>query len=56
MTKNWEKFIAEQKEVDIFLSQLQFIYLYASIKDVQATGEAFSPQKRTSSTPKHEIS
>jgi hypothetical protein len=26
------------------------------MKDVQATGEAFSPQKRTSSTSKHEIS
>jgi hypothetical protein len=31
-------------------------YPLASIKDVQATGEAFSPQKRTSSTSKHEIS
>jgi hypothetical protein len=26
------------------------------MKDVQATGEAFSPQNRTSSTSKHEIS
>jgi hypothetical protein len=34
-----------------FLYQiLQFIYSYAFIKDAQATGEAFSPQKRTSST------
>jgi hypothetical protein len=31
------------------------IYLYL-IKNVQATEEAFSPQKRTSSTSKHEIS
>ncbi len=31
-----------------FLDQkLQFPYPYASIKDAQATGEAFSPQKRT---------
>jgi hypothetical protein len=28
----------------------------ASTKDALATGEAFSPQKRTSSTSKHEIS
>jgi hypothetical protein len=34
-----------------FLDQkLQFTYPLASIKDAQATGEAFSPQKRTSST------
>jgi hypothetical protein len=32
------------------------IYLSLSIKDVQAIGEAFNPQKRTSSTSKHEIS
>jgi hypothetical protein len=29
---------------------------YPSIKDVQATGEAFSSQKRISNTSKHEIS
>jgi hypothetical protein len=35
----------------IFLDQkLQFTYLEASIKDVQVTEEAFSSQKRTSST------
>jgi hypothetical protein len=40
-----------------FLDQkLQFTYPYASIKDAQATGEAFSLQKRTSSTSKHENS
>jgi hypothetical protein len=39
----------------IFFEQiLQFTY--ASIKTVQAKGEAFIPQKRTSSTSKHEIS
>jgi hypothetical protein len=35
---------------------LQFTYPRASIKDFQATEEAFSPQKRASSTSKHEIS
>jgi hypothetical protein len=41
----------------IFLDQkLQITYPYASIKDVQVTEEAFSSQKRTSNTSKHEIS
>ncbi len=31
---------------------LQFTYPKASLKNVQATGEAFSPQRRTSSTSK----
>ncbi len=35
---------------------MQFIYLQASVKDVQATGEAINPQNRTSSTSFHEIS
>jgi hypothetical protein len=35
----------------IFLYQI----LQASLKDIKATGEAFSPQKRTSSTSKNEI-
>jgi hypothetical protein len=34
---------------------LQFNYPQASIQDAQATEEAFSPQKRTSNTSKHEI-
>jgi hypothetical protein len=51
MTKKFKKFTAEQND-----KKVQFTYPYASIKDVQATGEAFSPQKRTSSTSKHEIS
>jgi hypothetical protein len=38
-----------------FGSKLQFTYPYVSIKDVQATEEAFSPQKRTSSTFKNKI-
>jgi hypothetical protein len=35
---------------------LAFTYPWASIKDGQATGEAFNPEKRTSSTSKHENS
>jgi hypothetical protein len=35
---------------------LQFTYPQASIKDAQAPGEAFSPQKGTSSTSKDEHS
>jgi hypothetical protein len=35
--------------------KLQFTYPQAFIKDVQATREALSPQKRTSSTSKDEI-
>jgi hypothetical protein len=31
-------------------------YPYASIKDAQVTKEAFSSQRRTSSTSKHDIS
>jgi hypothetical protein len=37
-------------------TKLQFTYPYASIIDVKATGEALSPQKRTSSSSKQEIS
>jgi hypothetical protein len=35
---------------------MQFTYPWASIKDAQATGEAFSPQKWTTSTSKGENS
>jgi hypothetical protein len=35
--------------------KLQFTYPLASIKDVQAAGEAFCPQKKTPSTSKNEI-
>jgi hypothetical protein len=38
-----------------FHRKLQFHYPFASIKGVQDTGEAFSSQKRTSSTLKDEI-
>ena len=47
MTKNLKKFTV--KKIAIYLS----IGLH---KRVQATGEAFSPQKRTSNTSKREIS
>ncbi len=36
-----------------FDQKLHFTYTQAFRKDNQATGEAFSPQKRTSSTSKH---
>jgi hypothetical protein len=43
-------------QLKIFFDQkLQFTHPWASIKDVQAIREAFSPQKRTSSTSKDEI-
>jgi hypothetical protein len=38
-----------------FWSKIATTHSWASIKDVQATGEAFSPQKRTSSTSKDKI-
>jgi hypothetical protein len=51
------KKITAEKNINFLGDQkLQFTYPLASIKDVQATGEAFSPQKRTSSTSKHENS
>ncbi len=41
----------------IFCQKLQLTYPQASLvlKDAQAAGEAFNPQKRTSSTSKHKI-
>jgi hypothetical protein len=51
MTKNWKKFTAEIFFIYFVDQKLQFTY-----PDVQATGEAFSSQKRTSSTSKHKIS
>jgi hypothetical protein len=49
-----------EKIIYFFDQKLEFQILqstcpYASIKDVQATGEAFSQQKRISSTSTHEI-
>jgi hypothetical protein len=44
------------KKIGYFFDQkLQFTYPQSSIKNIQATGEALSPQKRTSSASKHEI-
>jgi hypothetical protein len=56
MTKNERKKIQPKKVKYFFDQKLQFTYPYASIKDVKATGEAFSPQKKPSSTSRHEIS
>jgi hypothetical protein len=53
MTKKLETFTAEKKI--FFYQKLQFTYPSASMKDKQATGVAFGPQKRTSSTSKHEF-
>jgi hypothetical protein len=54
MTKNLKK---NFKLKEIFLDQkLHYTYPKASIEVAQATGEAYSPQKRKSSTSKHEIS
>jgi hypothetical protein len=46
------------KKCDIFwIKNFNLPYLtLGARKDVQATGEAFSPQERTSRTSKHEIS
>jgi hypothetical protein len=47
MTKNWKKFTVVKK----FKKNNIAIYLSPGLqKDVQATKEAFSPQKRTSSS------
>ncbi len=52
MIKIWKKFTAKKKT----FQKLQFTYPEVSRKDVQATEEAFSHPKRTSSTSKHAIS
>jgi hypothetical protein len=53
MTKIWREKL-QRKKIKYFLDpKLQFsefTYPQASIKDIQATEETFSPQKRTSST------
>jgi hypothetical protein len=49
--KKLKKINTGEKFFVLFFDQkLQFTYPLASLKDVKATGEAFSPQKRTSST------
>jgi hypothetical protein len=48
--QNLENFAADKKIGYLFDQKLLFTYPLASIKAVQATGEAVSPKKRTSST------
>jgi hypothetical protein len=50
------KNITAKKKLHLFDQKLQFTFLLAFIKDVFDTGEALSPQKRTSSTSKNLIS
>jgi len=52
MTKNWKN--TAEKNVS-FLIKNDNTSPKASLKDVKATGEAFSPQKGTSSNSKNEI-
>ncbi len=54
-TKNCKSFTAEKK-LYIFLSKIAIYLFLASKQDAEPTGEAFGPQKRDSSTSKHEIS
>jgi hypothetical protein len=46
MTQNWKKCTAEKKNIFSFKN----LYLLIPIKDTQAAGEAFSPQKRSFNT------
>ncbi len=46
----------KQQNQFFFFQKLHILYPQAFMKDVQATGEAFSPQKGISITSKHEIS
>jgi hypothetical protein len=55
MTKNLNEFTADKK-IKILGIKNNNIPILRPIKYFQATEEAFSPQKRTSSTSKHEIS
>ncbi len=50
-----EKNKSENFFLYLFRSKMQFTYSQDSLKDVQGTGEAFSPQKKTSSNSKNEI-
>jgi hypothetical protein len=56
MNKNLKRIYSRKNLIYFFDQKLQFTSPKASIKDVQATGEAFGPQKSRSSTSKHEIS
>jgi hypothetical protein len=52
MTKNSNN---TAENLTSLIKKLQSTYLWASLKDIQAAGEAFSPQNRTSSTSKNEV-
>jgi hypothetical protein len=52
ITENWKKFTADKKNIFFYIKHCNL----PIPRPPQATEEAFSPQKRTSSTPKHEIS
>ncbi len=54
----WPKIekIYSWKKLILFWSKLQFNYPQVCIKTSKLTGQTFSPQKRTSSTSKHDIS
>ncbi len=57
MTQNWKQFTAGKKMYTFFLLKIaicKFLGLH-KYGNIQATGEAFSPQKWTSSTSKREI-
>jgi hypothetical protein len=56
ITENKIKSTVEKKNYKNCYPNLLFTHPEASIKAVQATKEAFSPQKRTSSSSKSEIS
>jgi hypothetical protein len=56
MAKNLKKNTAVTTFLYFLDRKFQFIYPQASIKDAQATKEAFIPQKRISSTSKRENS
>ena len=50
-----EKIYSWKNNVNFFRSKIA-VYLYLGLHTGRPTGEAFSPQKRTSITSKHEIS
>jgi hypothetical protein len=52
MNKNWVKFYSWNFYCVFFIKNCNFTYPSASIKDVQASGKVFIPQKRTFSTSK----
>jgi hypothetical protein len=56
MTKKWKKFTAENFVIyRNYLPKIAIYLFLGLIKDVRATGEAFSSQKKISSISKHEI-